>query len=196
MTEPIKKREGARLPHWTADGATYAVTFRLADAIPTTAAQKLHAELESLEKTFERGGELTLTDQLRLARLRSETIDRLLNAGHGECMFNQAAAAEIVADALKFFDGERYRLLAWCVMPNHVHVVFTPMKGAELAKILHSWKSFTAKQINRKLAREGAVWQPESYDHLIRDRSDLMHHVYYVRENPAKAGLVDWHWVG
>jgi REP element-mobilizing transposase RayT len=193
---PIHVRRGANLPHWTADGATYSVTFRLADAIPEAAAGKLAQELAQLENHAERGGELDLQGQIRLARLRSAKIDDYLNAGHGDCLLRNRAAAEIVAGALKHFDNARYRLLAWCVMPNHLHVVFTPMAGHELPDIMHSWKSFTANRINKLLGRTGKLWQWESYDHLCRDRADLMHHVFYVRENPIKAGLKDWPWVG
>jgi REP element-mobilizing transposase RayT len=192
----IHKRMGANLPHWTADGATYAVTFRLADSIPAAAVARMKLELEALEREIKRGAELEMQGQIRLARLREAKIDEYLDAGHGECLMRDPAVAEIVSVALQHFHRQRYELVAWCVMPNHVHVVFTPLPGHGLEKILHSWKSFTAKQINKHLGRAGGVWQPESYDHLVRNRADLMHHVFYARENPAKAGLQDWKWVG
>jgi REP element-mobilizing transposase RayT len=192
----VEKRQGAKLPHWTADNATYSVTFRLADSIPPAAAAKLSDELSGIEKLAQRGVPLPLEELIRLHRLRDEAIDRLLNVGHGECLFKDDRLAGVVAGALQHFDGTRYRLEAWCVMPNHVHAVFTPVGGHTLAKVLHSWKSFTAHDINKKLGRSGHLWQTESYDHLIRDNADLMHHVFYVRENPVKAGLVDWPWVG
>lgn len=196
MDGPIHRRRGAKLPHWTSDSATYSATFRLADSVPPKAAEKLRRELERLERETTRGGVLALPEQIRLARLRTDHIDQLLNAGHGECLFNNPELARIVVSALKHFDEERYKLVAWCVMPNHAHVVFTPVNGHQLSRILHSWKSFTANAVNRKLGRSGSLWQTESYDHLIRDHADLMHHVHYVRENPIKAGLKDWPWVG
>ncbi len=196
MDSPIEKRHGAKLPHWTADGATYAVTFRLADSIPPRVAAELKHRLDELERRIQRGDEMSLEDQIKLARLRSSAVDDLLHAAHGECLMNNPQIAEVVAGALKHFDRQRYQLGAWCVMPNHVHAVFTPIGDHELSEILHSWKSFTANRINKVLGRSGPVWQPESYDHLIRDRADLMHHVWYARENPAKAGLKDWRWVG
>lgn len=196
MDAPIQKRHGAKLPHWTAEGATYSVTFRLADAIPAEAAEKLRKELETFERELGRGQVLTLQQQVRLAKLRTERIDQLLNAGHGECLLRDPKAAQVMVDALKHFQGQRYNLLAWCVMPNHVHVVFTPINDHQLPRILHSWKSFTATAINKLLRRSGSFWQTESYDHLVRDKADLMHHIHYVRENPKKAGLNDWPWVG
>jgi REP element-mobilizing transposase RayT len=195
MKSPIQRRQGAKLPHWTTEGATYSVTFRLADSVPSEAAERLQRELTTLEAASKRGHILSLGDQIQLSRLRSEKIDQLLNAGHGACLLRSPGAAETVAGALQHFDGKRYRLLAWCVMPNHVHVVFKPDAGHELPKLLHSWKSFSANEINKKLKRTGALWQTESYDHLVRDMDDLRHQIDYVRQNPAKAGLTDWLWV-
>ena len=92
-------------------------------------------------------------------------------------------------------------------MPNHVHVVIQPFAGktttagtavphSELSEILHSWKSFTSKEANKLLRRSGDFWQAEYYDHLIRDESDFRHAVRYVLDNPIKAGLRNWKWVG
>ncbi|HEY1422257.1 MAG TPA: transposase [Candidatus Acidoferrum sp.] len=104
--------------------------------------------------------------------------------------------ARIVADAIRHFDGKNYRLLAWCVMPNHVHVVFTPLADHKLAAILHSWKSFSAKQANLLLGRTGHFWQREYFDHLVRSEASLNKIIHYVQHNPEKAGLKDWPWVG
>jgi REP element-mobilizing transposase RayT len=110
-----------------------------------------------------------------------------------------------MASVIHSFDGERYSLAAWCVMPNHVHVVVqpfasvtggTPVPRSELPDILHSWKSFTSKQANQLLQRSGDFWQAEYYDHLIRNEADFRHAVRYVLDNPIKAGLRNWKWVG
>jgi REP element-mobilizing transposase RayT len=193
----IKVRQGANLPHWTREGATYAVTFRLADSLPEKAIEKLkliHEEIDRKEQ--QQFYALPLEDLVRRSRERSDAYMKILDEGHGECLMARDEVAEIVAGALKFFAGKRYRLYAWCVMPNHVHAVTQPLSGHELSGILHSWKSFTAKAINKLLGRTGGVWQRESYDHLIRDDSDFAHHVQYTRLNPAQAGLRDWKWVG
>jgi putative transposase len=101
----------------------------------------------------------------------------------------------MVARALQFFDGERYRQFAWSVMPNHVHAVFKSLPNWPLAKILHSWKSFTAKEANKILAWAGDFWEPEYYDRLIRDDHEFYHYIEYVASNPKRAGLRDWKWV-
>jgi hypothetical protein len=74
--------------------------------------------------------------------------------------------------------------------------VFRPRKGHDLPEILHSWKSFSAKEANKALSRSGVFWQEESYDHLIRDEDDFRHALTYVLDNPEKAGLKGWKWVG
>ncbi|HVS71652.1 MAG TPA: transposase [Phycisphaerae bacterium] len=81
-------------------------------------------------------------------------------------------------------------------MPNHVHALLTPSVGYALSEILHSWKSFTAKKVNRLLGRTGEFWMPEYYDHLIRDEQDLAHHRDYILGNPEKANLGGWSYVG
>jgi REP element-mobilizing transposase RayT len=103
--------------------------------------------------------------------------------------------ASLVTKTLHHFDGQRYSLAAWCVMPNPVHVVVHPFAGitttaetavpqTELPDILHSWKSFTAKEANKLLRRSGHFWQAEYYDHLIRNEADFRHAVRYVLDNP------------
>jgi REP element-mobilizing transposase RayT len=104
--------------------------------------------------------------------------------------------AELVANALRFFDGQRYQLFAWCIMPNHVHVIFRPFADWTLPKLLHSWKSYTSKEANRILGRSGRFWQDEYYDHLVRNENDFERQVRYAVENQTKSGLSNWRWLG
>jgi putative transposase len=112
--------------------------------------------------------------------------------------FEQPEAAAIIENALLHFDGERYRLLAWCVMSNHVHVIVEQMDGWPLANVIHSWKSFTANEVNRLLGRTGAVWLREYFDRFMRNDEHFSTTIAYVESNPVKAGLVeraeDWRW--
>ena len=88
----------------------------------------------------------------------------------GSCLLKEPATASIVEGALLHFQGDRYLLSAWCVMPNHVHVVVTPHHDHSLSGILHSWKSFSAHEINRRLnKRTGKIWEEEAFDHIVRD---------------------------
>ncbi|MDE3136692.1 MAG: transposase [Acidobacteriota bacterium] len=104
--------------------------------------------------------------------------------------------ARVVADAIRYYQGKRYELFAWCVMPNHVHVVFSPREEHRLQSILHSWKSYSAQAANRILGRNGPFWQREYFDHLIRSEASLWKIIRYVSENPRKAGLKVWPCVG
>ncbi len=123
-------------------------------------------------------------------------MDKYLDEGHGARPLADARVAGLVQDALLHFDGERYLLHAWAVMPNHVHVLLTPIEGHSLAKITHSWKSFTANQANRLLGRTGEFWQRESFDRFIRNEEHFAAEVDYIEGNPVAAGLcrepTDW----
>jgi tRNA threonylcarbamoyl adenosine modification protein (Sua5/YciO/YrdC/YwlC family) len=192
----IQIRNGAYLPHWTQEGATYAVTFRLADALPANVVADWEAERrEIVARARRQNREPTQAEEQRLAELFSQKVESYLDAGHGNCWLRDERVAKIVHDALLHFEGKRYDLAAWCVMPNHVHVIVRPMRGHTLSEIVHTWKSFTARRANRLLHREGKFWQPESYDHLVRNERDLRNQVRYVLENPEKAGLGSWLWV-
>ncbi len=193
----LKRRQGAYLPHWTLSAkGIYAVTFRLVDSLPASVLVRLVREREELkrrENTDIRG--LSQEEEMRLRHLHSQRIEAFLDAGAGSCWLGIAAVADVMAKTLVHFDGVRYRLHAWCVMPNHVHAVVEPLLEHELPEILHGWKSFSAKAANRVLRRSGEFWQPEYYDHLIRDEQDYAHAIRYVLENPIKAGLVGWRWL-
>lgn len=126
-------------------------------------------------------------------------VDKYLDAGHGVCHLGHPEFAELVAGAIRFFDGQRYELRAWVVMPNHAHVVVWPMPGHTLSDILHSWKSFTSHEINKRLPDKVVpFWQGESFDHLIRDDDDLHRCCHYTTMNPVNAGLCarpeEWKW--
>lgn len=191
----IRIRRGAYLPHWTREGGVYSVTFRLADSLPASVLRAIVREREGiLRRAAAMGRDLSVYERRRLDRLHSERIERYLDAGYGACYLRDPRVASLVRDAIVHFEGERYRLAAWCIMPNHVHVVLRPEPGHALSAVLHSWKSFTAARANQLLGRSGAFWQPESYDHLVRDEEELHRTVEYVRANPRAAGLVDWPW--
>jgi uroporphyrinogen-III synthase/REP element-mobilizing transposase RayT len=119
----------------------------------------------------------------------SERIQKMLDAGEGNCLLKDRRASRIVAEAMKYFAGKRYLLGEWVVMPNHVHVILTPINGSILPDILKSWKTFTAREINKLSGKGGALWQHESYDHIIRNQSELRAIEKYIRENPSKAGI-------
>jgi REP element-mobilizing transposase RayT len=163
------------MPHWTQPGCTYFVTFRLADSVP---AEKL-----------QQWNRLSDPNQVR------EEVQKWLDKGTGTCWLRRPEIANVVANSLRHFHGERYDLRLFVVMPNHIHVLVTPLPGHELSEILHSWKSYTANQINRLLGQSGPVWQHESFDHIVRDEQALLQFEGYIRDNPKSACLKEGEYV-
>jgi len=163
------------LPHFDSAETLQFVTFRLADSLPRAIAESL----------------------AKLPNNLAATDDRL-DGGLGACWLRDPKIAQLVERALFHFDGSRYRILSWCLMPNHVHVVFEPLDQHRLGAIVHSWKSFTAKQANVLLVRSGPFWHRDYFDRFIRDEGHLERTIAYVENNPVKAGLVslpaDWEW--
>ena len=190
-------RQGAYLQHWTRNGAVYAVTFRLIDSLPQNVLDEWRTERDAIVvRARQQDRPLTTAELRQLDELNSERVEKFLDAGCGQCWLRDDRIAAIMQGALKFFDEKRYRLLSWCIMPNHIHVVVQPQPGFDLSQILHSWKRYVAREANKTLVREGEFWQPESYDHLIRDDDDLRHAIQYVWGNPEASGLVNWKWRG
>ncbi|MBW7864695.1 MAG: transposase [Candidatus Hydrogenedentes bacterium] len=190
------KRGRKALPHWELEGGCYSVTFRLADSLARTVLESFIQEREALANALRMKGALTSVEEQSLARAMNEKVESWLDAGRGRCYLKRPEIAAVVAHALVVFHGERHRLLAWCVMPNHVHAVVQPLEGFSLEQVTHSWKSYTAHSCNRLLGRTGAFWHRESYDHLIRNVQELEHAVEYALSNPERAGLKGWPWRG
>jgi REP element-mobilizing transposase RayT len=132
-----------------------------------------------------------LPDDQRKAYFREfgKRFHELLDAGHGSCVLKDPRCSAVVEDALKHFDGDRYQLGRYVVMPNHVHLLVSPFEGHGLSDILKSWKGFAAREINRLNGTSGQVWQHESFDHLVRHAGSLEAFERYIEENPRKAKL-------
>jgi type I restriction enzyme R subunit/putative DNA methylase len=174
--------ERGYLPHRDEPGLTQFVTFRLADSFP----DELREQWEKL---------LQIEDD----RERRAQFEAWLDFGHGACHLRDARIAAIVAAALRHFDGTRYRLLAWVVMPNHVHVLFQTFPDILMDEVVNSWKKFSATRIlqdNPQLPHP--LWQREFWDRYTRNTRHFRKTVDYIHQNPVKAGLVkqagDWPW--
>jgi len=189
-----------KLPHLKRQGAAYFVTFRLADSLPAHEIARLkHERAVILEHARAAKAPLTWHEEEQLLAWYCDRVEAMLDAGRGACWLSKTAVADLVANAVKFFDGQRYELRGWAVMPNHVHVVVWPRDGHTLSEVLHSWKSYTSKEANKILQRNGETfWQAESFDHIIRDDEERVRLVNYIENNPVKAGLCtraeDWKW--
>lgn len=206
------------LPHWYKPGAAHFVTFRLAGTLPVKVIDELKAKKQRLLRK----------KQAEDARAHRANVHKLLFAAYDQHLdrcssidwLRNPRIASMLRENLYYHDGAKYVLHAYCIMPNHVHVMLTPSpaelnkeRGQEnqedcvgetsdrrspLSSIVHSLKSYTANQANRILNRSGTFWQTESYDHWVRDDNELERIVNYIRANPVSASLVDrhedWYW--
>jgi len=176
MTQARGWHSRGYLPHFDSPKTIQFVTFRLADSLPRAVIEALNAQADAVQR-----------------------VDHELDNGLGACWLRRPDIAALVQDALLLhFDGDRYRLLAWCLMPNHVHVVIEIPGNHSLSDIVRSWKSFTSRRANAHLGRTGSFWHADYFDRYIRDDEHLARTIEYVEQNPAKAGLVDvaagWLW--
>jgi len=182
------------LPHWRQKGVTYFITMRLADSIPQSKLREWEHDRRCWLQANGCGNHdafQQLPEKLRneFHRRFTQKFHAWLDAGYGACWLRRPDAAQIVSEALRYFAGSRYALGDFVVMPNHLHALISPVPGHELKNITHSWKSFTAKQINRLLNHTGRFWQAESYDHIVRSVEQLEHYRQYIADNPIKARL-------
>ena len=188
-----------RLPHWYQPGVTYFITFRTIDSMPAEVLDRWYAErkewlqqhridpaIEDWQIAF-RGLPAALQSQFH--RRFSAAYHAALDKGHGECLLRRPQLARIVADSLLHFDGDRYHMAVFVIMPNHVHLLACLLGDTEPTSQCKSWKHYTATKIHKALGRSGHFWQPEGFDHLVRSPEQFAHFQWYLSENPRKAHL-------
>jgi putative transposase len=206
-----------KLPHIQPANTIYFVTYRLADSLPRSKIIELQIQKEDFELQLK-----TIKTQSEREKLRQsfhktyfkkfdDTLDKIIS---GPTWLNNTDIAFLVTNSLKKYDGIWYNLNAYCVMPNHVHLVFyigedhinefkkmktgTKNKYYPVTRILESIKKYTARRSNEILNRRGAFWERESYDHIVRNKRSLVRIIRYVLNNPVKAGIVEqpeeWIW--
>ncbi len=216
-----------KLPHIHSPGATLFVTFRLANSIPKSVINRYKNEKQFIENQI-RNSVIT-TESNEIADLRSSKLKEfhrdwfrkfeeiLHNENAGPVWLKQREIASMVYESLLHRNGRDYDLRAFCIMSNHVHVVFKPylterslievrddhrtrFESSEptYPVIMRSLKGYTARNANKILNRSGQFWEPESYDHEVRNSEEFFRIIRYVLQNPAKARLVDswekWEW--
>lgn len=172
--------ERGYLPHFDAPCVTQFVTFMLHDAFPATRRSEWEGILNEPKDSQ-----------------RRRKLETWLDRGHGECWLRRTDVATLVEDKLRERDGHAYRLRAWVVMPNHVHLV-VDVWAEPLSKLLMLWKGASARTANLALRRNGPFWEREYFDTLIRDAAHFERAVRYTENNPVKAALVSerkaWQW--
>jgi putative transposase len=179
------------LPHWTQEGCTYFLTFRLADSLPKKLLGRWNQE-RSIWLRMKPPPWNVETEKEYHSRFTAR-IERWLDQGHGSCALRAHQIREPIIEALRFYDNERYLLDSFVIMPNHAHVVVRPLQ-VPLSQVLHSWKSFSGLRINRLLGRTGRFWMDESFDRIVRSEGQLFAIREYIARNPlvAKLGLDEY----
>jgi REP element-mobilizing transposase RayT len=160
------------LPHFDGGEVVQFVTFRLKDSLPQSVVERWRRELAQ-------------DDDAALRR----RVEAYLDEGHGVASLKQPQVASVVQNTLLHHDGARYRLAAWAVMPNHVHLLATPCGGHTLSGIMHSLKSYTAGEANKLLGLRGAFWMEDYFDRYIRNSAHYERTILYIENNPVKAKL-------
>jgi len=198
------------LPHFQPPGATLFITFRLSGSLPQSVVKKLMKEKDLMRKklldhSLSNNKDIKYWEIVEQYKGLMYKYDEYLHSvKSGPFFLRIPEIAQIVSDAMFFWDSKRYDLISFCIMPNHVHIIFTPLRNdkgkyLEISGIMHGIKSYTANLSNEILNRKGKqFWQHESFDHFCRDENELWDIVKYVLNNPCQAGLVDdprdWKW--
>ena len=169
------------IPHFDAGENTQFITFRLADSMPHNVLAKWRGDLENE----------VITD----ADFRRR-IETYLDQNYGSSALRDRRIASVVQETLLKWDGERYKLFSWVIMPNHAHILLQNQEGHRISSIMHSIKSFTAHEANKILGRNGKFWSTEYFDRYIRDHRHFAATIKYIEQNPVKARLCrdaeDW----
>ncbi len=172
------------LPHLHYNEGTYFITYRLNDSIPVHLLKELREEYDS---------DLKKSDDIDETKRRLFIkYDKLLDQNTSDKInLTQPELSSIIKNTLHYPDKSQYNLICYCIMPNHVHVIFELLKDNNgIIKILQSMKRISARDINRVMKMTGPFWQAESYDRLVRDDKELFYTINYVINNPVNAGLV------
>ncbi|CAN5478670.1 transposase [soil metagenome] len=177
------------MPHFDGENLIQHITFHLADSMSAKALQAVDQIIATVPE-----------DQR--ARERRTRIEALVDSGFGSCILREPDVARMVQDSLLHFDGARYRVMEWVIMPNHVHLLVQPMRPWKVGSIVASWKKWTARKICDHLGANridnGPIWHREYWDRYIRDEKHLASAVEYIHYNPVKARLAGkpelWPW--
>ena len=164
------------LPHFDGGEIIQFITFRLADSLPRNVLEQWELELER-----------KIISKIEF----HQKLEKYLDSNSGECHLKNAQIAAVIIETLEKFDGEKYKLYAWVIMPNHVHLMLRPAENVSLAKIMHSIKSYTAHEANKILNQKGSFWSKEYFDRFIRNHDHFIKTFDYIENNPVKAGLCE-----
>ena len=174
---------GGSLPHWNQTRKIQFITIRLADSLP----QDRIAEIRSIKDEFLRQhpeqpwSNETIRHYHTLVGIAEE---KLMDNGYGSCILRLPQVRNVLEETIRYFDGLRFKLIAYVIMPNHVHLLVQTIENYALADILHSIKRHSARNINKLIERTGGLWFREYYDRMIRNRGHFDRALKYIENNP------------
>ncbi len=192
------ERIDRRLPHWDQAGTFAFVTFRLIDSLPVACVAGFKRERSELLKAAGLNSKADLKIEInRLPRREASLLrwrlfkawDEQLEKFRGSCYLRRYDASRIVADGLRRFDGDRYVIAAFAILPNHVHLLAAFAQPGAITAQGAAWRKFWAREINRLVGRKGHLWQGDQFDHLVRSPESFARTRQYIIDNPRKAGL-------
>ena len=188
---PLRRYERI-LPHWRQERATYFVTFHLADAMPAAKRR----ELQAMRREWELRNPPPRDEQVWQdhARAMLQFIEDVLDTGAGRCWFTRDEYASEVQRSILHFHDKRYEFGCSVVMANHCHLTMRPFRDFELEDLIGGIKRTTAHYVNEHEGLAGTLWQPESYDRIIRDEEHLHRVAQYIGRNPHQAGVPRRQW--
>ena len=188
-----------KLPHWAQDGAVVFITWRTRDSMPHNVVDQWRRERNWW--LMEHGIDATVAGwKARVQDLTAEEMAEYherfttrwheeLDACHGACVLRQGEVAGIVRRSLLHFHGDRYEMLDFVIMPNHLHMLVCFPDKAHMLAQCESWKHYTGVRINKRLEQQGKFWQSDAFDHLVRHEGQFQRLRQYIAENPVKARL-------
>ena len=194
-----------KLPHWAQAGTLCFVTFRTWDSIPKSVLEQWLAErwqwlrrhgIDPMDARWpDRLGQLGSHLEAEFKQTFSDRWHEHLDACHGQCVLRQPEQSGLVADSLMHFDGDRYELTDFVVMPNHVHGLAAFVDEDAMLAQCDSWKHYTARRINQRLGQKGRFWQRDGFDHLVRTEDQFVYLRRYIADNPRRARLKEGEYV-
>ncbi len=169
---------GQNLPHFDKSNLMHFVTYRLCDSMPANVLRQIEMELKSCSPDS-----LDLQKRIKM--------EYWLDQGIGSCLLKKTECAEIVEKVWHHSDGQCFNIIAWVIMPNHVHILLKIGKVPPIEKIVQNWKKFSANKINKLLNRQGHVWQADYWDRAIRNKRHFIYTLEYIKKN-INSGGVKW----
>ena len=178
-----------KLPHWEQPGATYFVTWRTADSLPQHFLEQQQRDKDFFLSQHPKPWETEIQEEYN--QKFTAKLEEYLDSGHGKCLLRKELYREVLKDALLYFDQERYSMISFVIMPNHIHLLFTIHPDWSLSELIHSWKLHSSRNINKLNGSKGAFWQKDYFDRMIRDQKHFGRCIRYIRKNPQKARLAE-----